>query len=166
MIKNSLCILLAILGWTALLGAQGAGGQNAAQPTGTNSGVSKVVDSPQPYNKARYEPSNRRDPFLNPLAKNKDANPDAEVPRGNPPPGIAGMNINDVKFLGTSVSPEGETAVFRGTDRRVYFLRAGDRLFDGYLKFVGADSVQLVHETKLMSGKVLTQEITKHLRTP
>ncbi len=165
MIKKSLCIWLALLGWTAVLAAQGAGGQTPAKQTAAVSGIPATVASPEPYRKAHYEPSSRRDPFLNPLAKGKDVNPDVEVARGNPPPGIAGMTINDVKFLGTSLSPEGQTAVFRGTDRRVYFLRAGDRLFDGYLKFIGADSVLLVHETKMMSGKVLTQEITKRLRT-
>lgn len=164
MIKKPLCIWLAVLGWAALLVPLGAGGQNPAKKSGAASKTPAVAVSPEPYRNVHYEPSSRRDPFLNPLAKGKDVNPDAEAPRGNPPPGIAGMNINDVKFLGTSSSPEGETAVFRGTDKRVYFLKAGDRLFDGYLKFIGADLVQLVRETKLMSGKVLIQEITKRLR--
>ncbi len=114
----------------------------------------------------RYEPGNRPDPFLNPLSLRKNVvDPDSELPRGTPPAGIAGMSTKDVQLLGMSVSPDGKTAVFQGTDKRVYFLREGDRLFDGYLKSIALSSVLLIRETKLRSGKVLTQEITKRLRT-
>jgi hypothetical protein len=75
------------------------------------------------------------------------------------------MSYNEVELLGMSVSPEGKTAVFKGNDKRIYFLREGDRLFDGYVKTITADYVLLIRETKLRSGRVLTQEITKRLRT-
>lgn len=75
------------------------------------------------------------------------------------------MSTNEVELLGMSLSPEGKTAVFKGTDKRVYFLREGDRLYDGFLKAITIDSVLLIHETNLRSGKVLIQEITKRLRT-
>ncbi len=114
----------------------------------------------------RYESGGRPDPFLNPIPLRKGAvDPNAEMPRGTPPPGIAGMCAKDVMLLGMSLSPEGKTAVFQGSDKRVYFLREGDHLFDGYLKAITIDSVLLIQETKLRSGKVLTQEITKRLRT-
>jgi Tfp pilus assembly protein PilP len=121
--------------------------------------------TPTGYAGARYESGNRRDPFLNPLLTRKDQNADEEAPKGTPPPGIAGMYIKDVELLGMAVNSEGQTAAFKGTDKRVYFLHVGDRLFDGYIKSITLDSVQLIHETTLRSGKVLTQEITKRLRT-
>jgi len=70
-----------------------------------------------------------------------------------------------VVLLGFSISPDGKTAVFRGTDKRVYFLHQGDRMFDGYIKAVNIDSVLLIRETKMRSGKVTSQEVTKRLRT-
>jgi hypothetical protein len=112
----------------------------------------------------RFDRTNRPDPFLNPLTKRKKADVDEELPRGDAPPGIAGMTSNEVELLGLSLSSESKTAAFRGTDKRVYFLHEGDRLFDGYVKTIRVDSVLLIHETKLRSGKVLTQEITKRLR--
>ena len=112
----------------------------------------------------RYERSNGPDPFLNPLVKRKNGDVDEEVPKNEPPPGIAGMNIKEVDLMGISSGAEGRTAAFRGTDQRVYFLHEGARLFDGFVKAIDTSSVVLTRETRLRSGKVLTQEITKRLR--
>jgi hypothetical protein len=77
------------------------------------------------------------------------------------------MLINQVRLLGTSFGEDvPPVAVFQGPDKRAYFLQARDRLFDGYVKQVGTDFVLLVRETKLRSGKIVTQEVTKQLRTP
>jgi hypothetical protein len=58
------------------------------------------------------------------------------------------------------------TAVFLGTDQRSYFLLESDRLYDGYVKKIDAESVILIRETKYRSGKIITQEVIKRLRTP
>jgi hypothetical protein len=126
-----------------------------------------LVETPALYREARYEPMNRRDPFLNPTAlKPKGAPADEELSRGPAVPGIAGMYIGQVKLLGTSIGEESRTAVFEGTDKRVYFLRAGDRLYDGFVKSIGLDAVVLVRETRFRSGNTTVEEITKRLRTP
>jgi hypothetical protein len=115
----------------------------------------------------KYDPGNHPDPFFNPnLFKMKSDDPNEEEPRGQPPPGITGMSITQVKLLGTVEGDGTPTAVFLGTDRRSYFLQESDRLYDGYLKQIGPDSVILVRETRIRSGKILTQEVTKRLRTP
>jgi Tfp pilus assembly protein PilP len=127
----------------------------------------KKAEAPVLYSSAAYQPDGRRDPFLNPmLSAKKDNNPDEEEPKGTPPPGISGMLIAQVKLLGTSFGEDSPVAVFQGPDKRAYFLQERDRLFDGYVKQVGSDSVLLVRETRLRSGKVVTQEVTKQLRTP
>jgi hypothetical protein len=147
-----------------LLLAPGLPGQTArTQPPGTP--VKPEV--PVLYSSAAFEPESRPDPFLNPLllAKKNDEI-EQEEPQGQPPPGIAGMFIGQVRLMGTSVRDDGSTAVFKGTDGRVYFLQQGDRLFDGFVKQIGSDVVQLVRETRLKSGKIVTEDITKRLRTP
>ena len=114
-----------------------------------------------------FKPGNRRDPFLNPLLLKKPRNQDdEELSRGLPPPGIAGTYIAQAVLQGTAVRDDGRVAVVRGSDTRAYFLREGDRLFDGYVKTIALDSITLVRETKLKSGKTLTQDVTKRLRTP
>lgn len=167
MSKKSFYISLAALAWTALLVPMAANSQTPAKKPGAAVKAAPLVEFPMGSGGPRYEPSDRPDPFLNPLIQRKNVSNDAEEesPRGTPPPGIAGMSANEVVLLGISISPDGKTAAFRGTDKRVYFLREGDRLFDGYIRAINADSVQLIRETKLRNGKVLTQEITKRLRT-
>jgi hypothetical protein len=115
----------------------------------------------------RYDSSQRRDPFLNPLLLRKKVDElNEEVSLGQPPPGISGMYISEVTLAGVSLRDDGKTAVFKGQDKRAYFLQEGDRLFDGYLRKIEPDSVVLVRETKLKSGKLITEEVQKRLRTP
>jgi hypothetical protein len=115
-----------------------------------------------------YNSGNRPDPFLNPLLlkQNSKSREDEEVARGLPPPGIAGTYIAQASLQGIAVSDDGRIAVVRGADTRAYFLKEGDRLFDGYVKAIENDFITLVRETKLRSGKVLTQDVIKRLRTP
>ncbi len=129
----------------------------------------KAVEAPIRYSGILYKSDHRRDPFLNPLLIKKDPNKpqeDEEISRGLPPPGIAGTYIAQALLQGISISADGRIAVVRGADTRAYFLREGDRLFDGYLKTIDNDCITLVRETKLRSGKTLTQDVTKRLRTP
>lgn len=124
------------------------------------------VEAPAPSEGVKYNSANHPDPFLNPnLAKKKNNEDAEEEPSGQVPPGIAGMTIDKVKLLGT-VFNDAPTAVFLGTDQRSYFLLESDRLFDGYVKKIGAESVLLIRETKYRSGKIVTQEVIKRLRTP
>jgi len=113
----------------------------------------------------QYKSSRKSDPFLNPLLMKKE-NPDEEVPRGAPPRGIKGTFIAQASFLGISIRGNRRLALLRGADALSYFLQQGDRLFDGYLKTIDTDSITLVREKRLKSGKVLTEDIIKRLRTP
>ena len=113
-----------------------------------------------------FNPSNRRDPFLNPLLKKKEVISDQEVDRGLPPPGIAGTFISEAVLKGISIRDKGRLAIVMGAGKRAYFLREGDKLFDGYLKVINRDSITLIRERKMRSGKVIAQEVIKRLRTP
>lgn len=118
-----------------------------------------------PSRQVLYNSGNHRDPFLNPLLLKKTGKQDEEVSRGLPPPGIAGTNISQAVLQGTAVRDDGRVAIVRGADNRAYFLKEGDRLFDGYLKSIDFNFITLVRETKLKSGKTLTQDVIKRLRT-
>jgi hypothetical protein len=137
--------------------------QNAAKAV---SQANKAVESPINAAGISFKSGNRRDPFLNPLHLQKNVNLDEEVDRGLPPPGIAGTYIAQAAFQGVSIRDDRRLAVIRGVDSRAYFLKEGDRLFDGYVKTIQLDSITFVRETKLRSGKTLTQDVTKKLRTP
>ena len=141
--------------------------QNAMKTASKAAGtVTNAVEAPIKATGVSFKPSSRRDPFLNPTLFKKAEKLDEELDRGLPPPGIAGTYIAQAKFQGASIREDRKLAVVRGSDNRAYFLKEGDRLFDGYVKTVQLDSVTFVRETKLRSGKTLTQDVTKKLRTP
>jgi hypothetical protein len=129
--------------------------------------ISKNVEVPAKASGVLYQSGNRRDPFLNPLLiAKKDKPADEEVSRGLPPPGIAGTYIEQAILQGIALRDSGRVAIVRGADTRAYFLKEGDRLFDGYVKTIESASITLIRETKMRSGKVLTQDVIKRLRKP
>jgi hypothetical protein len=163
-VKQLLWALLPMLLYCPMTSA----GPNNTNPASSVAQTKKSLESPIKYANVVYRSENRRDPFINPLlVKKKEKPPESEeISRGLPPPGIAGTYIAQATLQGIASRDSGKVAVFRGADSRAYFLRKGDKLFDGYLKDIHEDSVTLVRETKLRSGKILTQDVTKRLRTP
>ena len=136
--------------------------ENAVSPE--EPAVMETIQKPAPV---LYESGNLRDPFFHlappktPVKKVEDE----EVPRGTPPPGIEGTFIDNAGFEGIVIrSDERRTVIIRGADNRAYFLHEGDRLFDGYIKTIENDSIVFIRETLMMSGKLLTEEVTKRLR--
>ncbi len=129
--------------------------------------VSRKAEAPIKTSAVLYQPLSHKDPFLNPmLLAKKDKPGDEELARGVPPPGIAGTSIAQAVLQGVAVRENRRVAIIRGADTHAYFLKEGDRLFDGYLKAINSDSVTLIRETRMRSGKILTQDVTKRLRTP
>jgi hypothetical protein len=155
-------LLVAPLFFSTLLYAQTA----RQNPGADISQTRKAVESPIKYTGMLYKSGNHRDPFLNPLLFKKEIAADEELARGVPPPGIAGTYIAQAKLQGIVLRDEECVAVVRGADNRAYFIRQGDKFFDGYLKSIDVDFITLVRETKMRSGKTLTQDIVKRLRTP
>lgn len=143
---------------------------NAANnaPLNSDPQMKKPTELPVRYSGILYKSGNRRDPFINPLLykKKNRVSDDEEISRGVPPPGIAGTYIAQATLQGLAIREHQRVAVFRAADSRAYFLKKGDRLFDGYVKEIHDDSVVLVRETKMRSGKTLTQDVIKRLRTP
>ncbi len=126
-----------------------------------------VVEFPMDHAGISYKPNLTRDPFVNPLRlMNQPKIHDEQPHRGFRPPGIAGTYIAELSLEGISLRNDGRLAIVRGGDKRAYFLKEGDRLFDGYLKAIQTDSIVLVRETNLGSGKILAQDVTKRLRKP
>jgi hypothetical protein len=117
-----------------------------------------------------YSSGNRPDPFYHlsdeTREKMRKQNADVEITRGTPPPGIAGTLVGNAALEGIAIREDRRTAIVRGADKRAYFLHEGDRLFDGYLQTIKEDSVVLIRETKMQSGKILTQDVIKRLRKP
>jgi hypothetical protein len=72
-----------------------------------------------------YDPAGRRDPFRSLYEQVKTVH-------GKRPPGVAGMLVAEIDLSGiVKDSGAGDVAFFNGSDNKGYFLRVGDRVYDG-----------------------------------
>jgi Tfp pilus assembly protein PilP len=105
------------------------------------------------------KPVVRRDPFDTLLTKARASN----APTENLPPGKAGLVVGTLRIDGIVHSPGGMIAIVSNAQQRVYFLRDGDKLYDGSVDKIALDSISF-HETgKDAFGKPLERTVTKQL---
>lgn len=98
----------------------------------------------------------KRDPFV-PLVNDKK-------PSGPPlPPGKAGLVIATVRVDGTVKAASGMLAVVTNPDQRTYFIREGDRLYDGDVEKIGLDGVTFKENSKDAFGKPVERLVTKRI---
>ena len=89
----------------------------------------------------------RRDPFESLIGRqgNKAAGP--------LPPGKLGLQVSTLRLDGIVRSPNGMIAVVSNPQARTYFLREGDRLYDGSVEKISMDGVSFHEEGKDVFGK-------------
>ena len=146
-------------------GAQSAPAKNAAHKAKTASlkpaaSLSAPNSDPAPNAAAPMVKSDavaaKRDPFQ-PLVS------DTKPSRGPLPPGKAGLIIGTVHVDGTVRSPSGMLAVVSNEERRVYFIREGDKLYDGDVEKIGLDGVTFKENSKDAFGKPVERMVTKRI---
>jgi hypothetical protein len=101
----------------------------------------------------------RRDPFDTLLSK---ARPGNEPPE-NLPPGKAGLMVETLRINGIVNSPTGMIAVVSNSQQRVYFLRDGDKLYDGSVQKISLEGITFTETGKDAFGKPLERSVTKNL---
>lgn len=104
-----------------------------------------------------YDPAGRRDPFRSLLVRPEDRL------RGERPPGIAGMSIDDVVVHGIWRVRSGFVAQVRATDNKSYLIRAGDLLYDGEVTRVGPNEVVFRQNINDPQSVKPFREVTKQL---
>jgi hypothetical protein len=93
----------------------------------------KRADQPESYDvNYTYDPSGRRDPFVNLLIGIKAKGPAA--PKG-------ALTVGDAKVVGITQGKEGYTAIIVGADNKARFMKAGDKLFDGQIIAIEKEKV-------------------------
>jgi Tfp pilus assembly protein PilP len=145
-------------------GAQSAPAKNAARKAKAASlkaamPLSAPNSDPAPNAAAPMVKSDvpaKRDPFQ-PLVS------DTKPSRGPLPPGKAGLIIGTVHVDGTVRSPSGMLAVVSNEERRVYFIREGDKLYDGDVEKIGLDGVTFKENSKDAFGKPVERMVTKRI---
>ena len=101
----------------------------------------------------------RRDPFDTLLSKARPGNDPPE----NLPPGKAGLIVETLRINGIVNSPTGMIAVVSNSQQRVYFLRDGDKLYDGSVQKISLDGISFTETGKDAFGKPLERTVTKNL---
>ena len=138
----------------------------AAAPTkpaeaskGTASVANAAPAKPPVEKPADEKPAVRRDPFDTLLTKSKPAN----APPENLPPGKAGLIVGTLHIDGIIHSPNGMIAIVSNSQKRVYFLRDGDKLYDGDVDKIALDAISFREIGKDAFGKPLERTVTKRL---
>lgn len=104
-----------------------------------------------------YDPAGRRDPFRSLLVRPEDR------ARGERPPGVAGMSIDDVVIHGIWRTRSGFIAQVRAVDNKSYLVRAGDLLYDGEVTRVGPNEVVFRQNINDPQSVKPFREVTKQL---
>lgn len=105
-----------------------------------------------------YNPQGRRDPFVS-LLKPVSAAGGARTRR----PGMEGFLIQEVALKGIVKDHKGYTAMLLGTDGKSYFVKAGQRLFDGVITGIDATSVTFRQEVTDPLSTVKSRDVRRTL---
>jgi type IV pilus assembly protein PilP len=98
----------------------------------------------------------RRDPFESLIGRQNKA------PQ-NLPPGKLGLQVSTLRLDGIVRAPNGMIAVVSNPQARTYFLREGDRLYDGSVEKISMDGVSFHEEGKDAFGKPVEHQVNKRI---
>jgi len=126
-----------------------------ARPSPTT-GTSAPAEPTPPYS---YNPEGRRDPFISLLSRGSDPGS-----ASNRPAGLAGMQIAEVAVKGIIRDRTGFIAMVQGTAPKTFTIRPGDKLMDGTVKAITADSVVFSEDVNDPLSMVKQKEVRKTVR--
>jgi Tfp pilus assembly protein PilP len=98
----------------------------------------------------------RRDPFESLIGRQNKSTP-------NLPPGKLGLQVGTLRLDGIVRAPNGMIAVVSNPQARTYFLREGDRLYDGSVEKISMDGVSFHEEGKDAFGKPVERQVNKRI---
>jgi type IV pilus assembly protein PilP len=98
----------------------------------------------------------RRDPFESLIGRSNKA-------PVNLPPGKLGLQVSTLRLDGIVRGPNGMIAVVSNPQSRTYFLREGDRLYDGSVEKISMDGVSFHEEGKDAFGKPVEHQVNKRI---
>ena len=99
----------------------------------------------------------KRDPFAPLISVGRESGP------MNLPPGKAGLVIATVRVDGAVRANSGMIAIVSNPSNSVYFVREGDRLYDGDVEKIGLDGVTFRENSKDAFGHAVERTVTKRI---
>lgn len=101
----------------------------------------------------------RRDPFESLISRQQAAARN----QATLPPGKAGLQVSTLRVDGIVKANSGMIAVVTNPQSRTYFLREGDRLYDGAVDKISMDGVTFHEEGKDAFGKPIERQVNKRI---
>jgi Tfp pilus assembly protein PilP len=135
----------------------------AATPAPATPSGPPAAPLPAPPPNYAYTVDGRRDPFVSLLNRGVEAKGGRGelVKRAE---GVAGMQTSELAVRGIILSRGTWVAMVSGADNKVYTVRAGDRLADGVVRTVNAQSVVILQEVNDPLSLEKQREVRKFLR--
>jgi Tfp pilus assembly protein PilP len=126
------------------------------QPASAPQAAPEAVESPA----YTYEPQGRRDPFISLLRRGGDSQRNGSTRPG----GVSGLEAADMVLKGTMQSRTGYVALVEAADKKTYIVKAGDKLFDGTVRTITADTMVILQQVNDPLSLEKQREVRKILR--
>jgi type IV pilus assembly protein PilP len=109
-----------------------------------------------------YNPEGRRDPFVSLLRRAAEA----RGRQGKQPAagGVSGFLVNELALKGVMVSRGEHVALVTGPDAKTYLVRVNDRLLDGTVRAITADSLVCLQDVNDPLSLTKQREVRMTLR--
>jgi Tfp pilus assembly protein PilP len=107
-----------------------------------------------------YNPEGRRDPFVS-LVKRAT---EARIRPSKPAAGISGFLVSEIALKGIMQSRGDRVALVLGPDSRTYMVRANDRLLDGSVRAITADTLVCLQDVNDPLSLTKQREVRMSLR--
>ena len=119
----------------------------------------KAAATEAPKDTALAPTVHRRDPFAALVSATQQG---PSIP-AHLPPGKAGLMVSTLRVDGIVRGPNGMLVVVTNPQQRTYFLRQGDRLYDGSVEQISMDGVSFKEVGKDPFGKPIERVVTKRI---
>lgn len=128
--------------------------------TKATTGTPTPAPAPDPVAPYSYDPQGRRDPFVSLLARGSD--PGSASTR---PAGLPGLLITEVAVKGIVRDRSGFIAMVQGPGTKTFIVHTGDKLMDGTIKAITADTVVFSQDVNDPLSMVKQKEVRKTVRS-
>lgn len=140
-------------------------GTEAATPAPTNTTPSvKKPDLPVPPPNFEYSSEGRRDPFISLVNKGDEGTTGTKGAPALHLEGVPGILTQELTVKGILQTRGTWVAMVSGPDKKVYTVRAGDKLADGLIRSVNATSLVVLQEVHDPLSLEKQREVRKFLR--
>jgi type IV pilus assembly protein PilP len=145
--------LLVVLAATAGAAQEKPAGQAAPQ-------APSAASAPAPA--FVYNPEGRRDPFVSLIKRATEA----RARQGKQPAagGVSGFLVSELSLKGIMQSRGDNVALVAGPDAKTYFIRVNDRLLDGLVKAITADTLVCLQDVNDPLSLTKQREVRMTLR--